>query len=291
MVDLRRFLRTFVTAAQRWIDDRCMAKAAAVAFYAAFSLAPTLVIGVAIGGFFFGPEAVRGQLFGELRSLIGEEGALAVQAVVQDAWLADSIGLKTAISVVTLLVGASVTFAQLNDNVNQLWRSPPPQAKALWSFVRVRLLSIGLVIGVGFLLVVSLVLDAVLQGLQDAIWGPERRVLLVAAVVSRVSSFVLLGAVFALLIKVMLRVHVSWPPVLVGAFVASGLFVIGRYFFGLYLATAGTADAFGAAGSLAVILMWLFYSSAVFLYGVVFARLWADGGSGAATAAAAEDDA
>jgi membrane protein len=274
MPDVRGFLRTIVHAAQRWVGDRCITMAAAVAFYAAFSLAPTLVIAVAVGGFFFGEEAVRGQLFSQLRGLIGEEGAVAVQALVQNAWLADGIGWKTAVSVATLLFGASVTFAQLNDNVNQIWRAPPPGTAALWSWVRVRLSSIGLVIGVGFLLVVSLILDAVLHALQDALWGPERRAALAALVIARISSFLLLGVVFALLIKALLRVHVSWRPILVGSFVASGLFSVGRYVFGLYLATAGTADAFGAAGSLAVILMWLFYSASVFLYGVVFARLW-----------------
>jgi membrane protein len=271
----RRFLGAFLAAARQWFEDRCMAMAAAVSFYAAFSLAPTLVIAVAVGSVFFGEEAARGQLFGQLRLLVGEEGAVAVQAVIGNAWLAESIGLKTLVSVVTLLFGASITFAQLNDNVNQLWRSPPPGQAAWWSFVRVRVQSIGLVLGVGFLLVVSLIVDAVLQGLQDVLWGPDRRALLVAVIGARLVSFLFLGLVFAGLIRTMLRQPVRWQPLLVGGFVASGLFIVGRYFFGLYLATAGTADAFGAAGSLAVILMWLFYSASVFLYGVAFARHWA----------------
>jgi membrane protein len=276
MAWFRRFFLTLYKSVLRWIDDRCMSMAAAVSFYAAFSLAPTLVIAVAVGSFFFGAEAARGQLFGELRGLIGADGALAVQGMVENAWRADGIGLKTAVSVATLLIGASITFAELNDDVNQLWRAPPPKATMLWSLVRVRLLSIGLVIGVGFLLVVSLIVDALLKALQDMLWGPDRRELMTAAALARTASFVLLGLVFTLLIKAMLRVHGAWRPVLLGAFVASALFSIGRYFFGLYLATAGTADAFGAAGSLAVILMWLFYSAAVFLYGVVFSRMWAE---------------
>jgi membrane protein len=269
------FLRALVEAVRQWFNDRCMAMAAAVSFYAAFSLAPTLVIAVAVGSVFFGEEAARGQLFGQLRLLLGEDGALAVQAVVGNAWLADSVGLKTMVSVATLLFGASITFAQLNDNVNHLWRSPPVKQAAWWTFVRVRVQSIGLVLGVGFLLVVSLIVDAVLQGLQDVLWGPDRSALLAAVIGARAVSFVFLGLVFAGLVKAMLRQPVGWRPLMVGGFVASGLFAVGRYFFGLYLATAGTADAFGAAGSLAVILMWLFYSSSVFLLGVAFARHWA----------------
>jgi membrane protein len=276
MDELRQLFQITVASVQRWLEDRCMSMAAAASFFAAFSLAPTVVIAIAVGGFFFGEEAVTGQLFNQLRSLIGEEGAIAVQALVKNAARANGIGIKTAISVATLLFGASVTFAQLNDNVNQIWRAPPPESKALWTFVRVRLLSMGLVIGVGFLLVVSLIVDALLQGLQEVVWGPDRSTLLAAVIVSRVSSFLLLGAVFGLLIKAMLRVHAPWTAMFIGGLVASGLFSIGRHFFGLYLATAGTADAFGAAGSLAVILMWLFYSAAVFMFGVVFARLWTE---------------
>jgi membrane protein len=271
---VRRFWKALLKAGLVWIDDRCVSMAAAVAFFSAFSLAPTLVIVVAIGGAFFGPEAVRGQLVGELRGLLGEDGALALQGMIESAWLAESSGLKTLLSVLTLLVGASATFAELHEDVNHLWRAPPrPGASALGAFVRVRLLSIGLVVGVGFLLVVSLVLDAGLRALSDAMWPPQEAARVLMSVVTQTIALGLLAATFALLIKALTTVKVRWHQVALGALVASVLFNLGKSVFGLYLARAGTADAFGAAGSLAVILMWLFYSAAVFLYGVAFARV------------------
>jgi membrane protein len=261
----------------RWVDDRCPSMAAAVAFFAAFALAPTLVIVVAIGGAFFGPEAVRGELVGELRGLLGEDGARAVQGLIESAWLADGSVVKTALSVATLLVGASAIFAELNEDVNLLWRVPPSVGtSAVRSFLRVRLLSIGLVVGVGFLLVVSLVLDAAVKALQSALWPPDEAMRMLVAIVNQVSSLLLLMAVFALLMKAMPAVKVRWREVALGAGVGAALFVVGKSLFGLYLARAGTVDAFGAAGSLAVLLMWLFYSASVFLFGVVFARAWSE---------------
>jgi membrane protein len=277
MGPLRRIARTAARAGLRWIDERCPRMAAAVAFFSAFSLAPTLVIVVAIGGAFFGPEAVRGQLVGELRGLLGEEGARAVQGLVESAWLAEAGGAKTALSVATLLVGASATFAELSDDVAQLWRSPPrPGASAIGVFVRVRLLSLGLVIGVGFLLVVSLVFDTLVRSLQDVMWPPGEAARVLMALVNQAGSLLLLGATFGLLMRWMPSTRVRWREVVLGASVSAVLFTLGKSLFGLYLARAGTADAFGAAGSLAVLLMWLFYSASVFLYGVAFARAWSE---------------
>lgn len=273
----RRIPRTAAKAAMRWIDQSCASMAAAVAFFAAFSLAPTLVIVVAVGGAFFGPEAVRGQLVGELRGLLGEDGARAVQGMIESAWLADWGGLKTVVSVLTLLIGATAVFAELSEDLNRLWGTAPrPGASAIGAFLRVRLLSIGLVIGLGFLMVVSLVLDAAVRALQAVMWPPEGAARVLMELVNQASSLLLLAATFALLMKVMPTARVRWSEVALGAAVASVLFNLGRSLFGLYLARAGTADAFGAAGSLAVILMWLFYSAAVFLYGVCFARVWSE---------------
>ena len=289
MFVMRKLGRATATAGWRWIDERCLTMAAAVAFFAAFSLAPTLVIVIAIGGAFFGPEAVRGQLVGQLRGLIGEDGALAVQGLIQSAWLADGSTLKTLLSVGTLLIGASAVFSELSEDVNVLWKVPPrPGSNPVGAFLRVRLLSIGLVVGVGFLLVVSLVLDAVVTALQDMLWPPDAAIRVLIGLVNQASSLLLLGAVFALLMKAMPRTRVDWREVTLGAAVASVLFVVGKSLFGLYLARAGTVDAFGAAGSLAVLLMWLFYSAAVFLYGVAFARAWSERGAVAASPGPAE---
>lgn len=273
----RRLGRAAGRSAVRWVDQGCASMAAAVAFFASFSLAPTLVIVVAVAGAFFGPEAVRGQLVDQLRGLLGDDGARVVEGMIASAWLAEASGAKTLLSVVTLVIGASATFAELSEDVNRLWGVPPrPGASAIGAFLRVRLLSLGLVVGVGFLLVVFLVVDALVKGLQDAMWPPGEATRLLMSVVNQASSLLLLGGVFALLMRWMPDTRVGWHEVALGAGVAAVLFSLGKNLFGLYLARAGTADAFGAAGSLAVLLMWLFYSAAVFLYGVSFARCWSE---------------
>ena len=273
----RRLGRTAARAGMRWVDARCPTMAAAVAFFSAFALAPTLVLVIAVAGAFFGPDAVRGQLVTELRGLLGEDGARAVQGLIESAWLAEAGGLKTVVSLATLLVGASAIFAELGEDVDRLWEAPPrPGASVLGGMLRMRLMSLGMVVGVGFLLVVSLVLDAVVKALQDAMWPPDAVARTMMAALNQASSLLLLGATFALLMKSLPSVRVAWRDVALGATIAAVLFVLGKNLFGLYLARAGTADAFGAAGSLAVLLMWLFYSAAVFLYGVAFSREWRD---------------
>ena len=218
MFVMHKLGRATAMAGWRWIDERCASMAAAVAFFAAFSLAPTLVIVLAIGGAFFGPEAVRGQLVGQLRGLIGEDGALAVQGLIQSAWLADSSMLKTLLSVGTLLVGASAVFSELSEDVNLLWKVPPsPGANPVGAFLRVRLLSIGLVVGVGFLMVVSLVLDAVVTAMQDMLWPPDAAIRMLMILVNQASSLLLLWAVFALLMKAMPRARVRGREVVLGA--------------------------------------------------------------------------
>lgn len=161
--------------------------------------------------------------------------------------------------------------------MNRLWKVPvAPVTGGVARFLRVRMLSLGLGVGVGFLLVVSLVLDALVKALQEAMWPPDTAVRVLLVLVNQASALLLLGATFALLMKAMPRARVRWADVTLGAAVAAVMFVVGKSLFGLYLARAGTVDAFGAAGSLAVLLMWLFYSAAVFLYGVAFARAWTE---------------
>ncbi len=275
MKTLRRLASTIATAGTRWMGDRCGTMAAALAFFAAFSLAPMLVVVIAVGGFFYGADAVEGKLFGELQGLIGAQGATAVQAMLSSAWKADGTGVKTALSVLTILVGASATFSELRDDLNAIWCvQRPGGVRALTVMLRARLKAIGLVMGVGFLLVVSLVVDAALSALESTIWRGDPPVKLVAETLHQGTSLVLLAVAFAALLKYLPQTPIRWRQVWLGAGAAALLFVIGRRFFGMYLSHAGTVDAFGAAGSLAVILMWLYYSAAVFLFGAQVAHAW-----------------
>ncbi len=259
------FVRAFAGAVDGFSRDRCATMAAALAFYAAFSLAPMLVIVIAVAGYFVGADAVQGRLIGEIGGLVGEDGARVVQAMLSSAWKSGQGGPSTWISAAGVALGASATFAQLNQSLNVIWNQAPPQ-KAWLAMLRVRLTSFGLVVGIGFLVVVLLVLDASVSFIVNDLLGDvgTRRWI---SLVQRATMLLALTAAFAALLKFLPAPRLRWRNVAIGAFAAALLFSVGKNLFGLYLSRAGTASAFGAAGALAVLLMWLYFSSAVFLFG------------------------
>jgi membrane protein len=263
-----QFMRTCIASVQAWSSDGCASMAAALAFYAAFSLAPMLVIVIAVAGLFFGPEAVEGRLFTEIRGLLGEDGATVIQAMVANAWKANRSGWTTAISVGAMFIGASATFAQLNTSLNTIWRiNAAARGRALFSLVKVRLVSMSLVVGIGFLIMVLLVLDAALSFAVEWALGASSSAQYWAQLGQRGVILFLLASAFAVLLKALPDTEVRWKDVGIGAATSAILFSVGKNLFGIYLARAGTANAFGAAGSLAVLLMWLYFSSSVFLLG------------------------
>ncbi|MEC5387862.1 YihY/virulence factor BrkB family protein [Uliginosibacterium sp. H3] len=260
--------RGCIGGVQGWIADSCASMAAALAFYAAFSLAPMLVVVIAVAGFFFGPDAVEGRLFTEIRGLLGADGANAVQNMVANAWKSGHSGWTALISVGAMFVGASATFAQLNASLNTIWLVRKPTSRAaIVALVKVRLLSMSLVIGIGFLIMVLLILDAALSFAVEWLLGPSSSAQHWVQLAQRGVMLLLLTSAFAVLLKVLPETRVRWKDVWIGAGASAVLFSVGKNLFGMYLARAGTASAFGAAGSLAVLLMWLYFSSSVFLLG------------------------
>jgi membrane protein len=237
---------------------------ASISFYSAFSLAPTLLIVLAIAGWFLGSDTAQGHFFGQIRQLLGNDAASAMQAVVEHAHRSDGSGVAAVFSVVLLLVGASATFSSLNTALDVVFAAKSPKGLAgLALLVRARLVSLGLLMGLSFLLVVSLVLDAAIQAAGHAMFGSST-LSVIADIVQSVIGLVVLAFGLGALIKWLPDTRVAFRPALVGGAV---LFTVGRHLFGLYLAHAGTAGAFGAAGSLAVLMMWLYFCAIVFLFG------------------------
>lgn len=261
----RRILDLTMAAAKSWIDDRCADMSASLAFYAAFSLAPLLMVAIAVGSLFFGVDAVQGRLFTELESLVGRDAALAAQTVVANAWRGGEARAVGWLSLAATGVGATATFAKLNSALDLIWHAPPAK-HAVAALIRVRLVSFGLVLGTGFLLVVLLMADAMILFITDVMFrsGWLRDV---AVLIQHVASFGFLCMAFSVLLKVLPDVHVEWYDAFVGGIASGVLFAVGKHLFAIYLARAGTASAFGAASSLAVLMMWLFFSAAVFLFG------------------------
>lgn len=256
-------------ALRGWIAHDAPSMSASIAFFAAFSLAPILVVAVSIASFFFGVEAVQGRLFSSIESVVGAAGAEAVQAMLANAWLSGDQGWSGALSLLAVFIGATATFAELNRALNRIW-DVDPSRRVVIGVLRVRLLSFGIVIGTGFLMVVLLIADALLTHAQAWLWG-GRGTLPLLQQVQQCVSFVFLCVAFSVLLKVLPDVVVAWREAITGGVAAAVLFAIGKHLFARYLAYAGTANAFGAAGSLAVLMMWLFFSAAVFLFGAELA--------------------
>lgn len=257
-------------AFRQFAENRCAAMAAGIAFYAAFSLAPTLVMVIAVAGWFFGPEAARGELFTHIHGMLGDEAAAGVQNIVQNAHRSGSAGgLAAIISFTLLAIGASATFSSLNSALNVVWPLSGPRASSVYALVRVRLISFGLVLGVAFLLIVSLVLDTAITFVGQWLWGDSPYVI-IGNLLQLFVGLLVLAFAFAALLKFLPDAPVLWRDALVGGVVAALLFSAGKKLFALYIAHAGMANSFGAAGSLAVLLMWLYFSAAVLLLGAEF---------------------
>ena len=259
-----------------WLDDYAPSMGAALAYYTMFSLAPFLILIIAVGGLVFGADAARGAIVSQLRDLIGEEGAVAVQGLLTSASHPAKSIIASIIAVLTLLLGATSVFAELQSSLDRIWRAPAlPQTSGLWTLLRQRLLSFGMIVSIGFLLLVSLVVSAALSALGTWSGGflPGWEVLL--QVVNLVVSFGITTVLFAMVYRILPRVWVAWTDVWIGAAVTALLFNVGKLAIGLYLGKAGVTSGFGAAGSLVAILVWVYYSAQVFLLGAEFTWVFA----------------
>ncbi|HEX7912689.1 MAG TPA: YihY/virulence factor BrkB family protein [Paraburkholderia sp.] len=266
----RKQVNWALSAFRQFGENRCAAMAASIAFYAAFSLAPTLVMVIAVAGWFFGAAAARGELFTHIHGLLGDQAAAGVQTIVENAHHSGSAGgVAAIISFSALAIGASATFSSLNSALNMVWPYTGPRSSSVLALVRVRLISFGLVLGVAFLLIVSLVLDTVITFIGKWLWGNSPYVV-IGNLLQLVVGLLVLAFAFAGLLKFLPDARVHWRDALVGGIVAAVLFSAGKKLFALYIAHAGMASSFGAAGSLAVLLMWLYFSAAVLLLGAEF---------------------
>lgn len=262
-------------AASSWVDDYAQSMGAALAYYTMLSIAPFLLIVISLAGMIFGVEAARGEIAAQLRGLMGREGAEAVQRLLEGASKpAESIAAAVA-GLVLLLVGATSVFAELQDSLDRIWRAPKRPRTAIWRLLRSRLLSFGTIAGISFLLMVSLVVSAALAALGK-MWGPRfSDWQSLVAIVNVVFSYALTTTVFAMIYKVMPRVRVAWTDVWIGATVTALLFTIGKSLIGLYIGRSGVTSGFGAAGSLVMAMVWVYYSAQIFLLGAEFTWAYA----------------
>jgi len=270
---LWQLLRDSVSA---WIDDFAPSMGAAISYYTVFSIAPLLLIVISVAGLVLGQEAASGQIFAQLRGLLGEDGATAVQGMVESASLSGKSFIATTIGVVTLVIGATTVFSELQSALDRIWESPAAEKQeGIWNLLRSRVLSFGMILAIGFLLLVSLIVSAGLSALGSW-WGPMFggwEILLQA--VNFVVSLVVITALFALIYKFLPRTKIGWHDVWIGAGATALLFTLGKFLIGLYIGNSSVASGFGAAGSLVVVLVWVYYSAQIFLLGAEFTWVYA----------------
>jgi membrane protein len=261
--------------ANGYIEDNCLSRGAAIAYYTVFSLAPVLIIVIAIAGFVFGAEAARGALLDEISSLMGRQGGEAIQTMIASANQQNRSGWAGAVGVITLIVTASGVFSELQDSLNAIWRARP-RLGTVSRLVRARLASLGLVMTLGFLLLVSLVVSTALSAIGPWLDNLFPGGQMVIRAVSFLVSLSLVALLFALIYKVLPDTSLAWRDVIAGAIATAVLFNIGKFLIGLYLGSSSVASSFGAAGAFALLLLWIYYSSQIFLIGAEFTRAWAD---------------
>jgi membrane protein len=273
---LRRLGSVLRKAANAWIDDHAQSMGAALSYYTVFSVAPLLLIAISVAGLVFGQDAARGAVVEQLQGLIGRGGAEAIQGLLKNVSKPAEGVVATITGVVVLVIGATSVFAELQDDLNRIWQVPTRQKmSSWWAWLRTRILSIGLILAMGFLLLVSLAASAAFDAFAawstSAIGQWEG----LAHGVNFIVSFVLTTALFALIYRFMPQATIEWRDVGIGALVTAALFSIGKFLIGLYIGKSALASGFGAAGSLAVLLAWVYYSAQIFLFGAEFTWAYA----------------
>jgi membrane protein len=264
------------TAFKNWLDDYAPSMGAALAYYTVFSIAPLLIIVIAVAALIFGQDAAHAAILDQARGMIGENGAKAIEGMLASAQEPKRGLLAGTLGILAVVIGATSVFAELETNLNRIWKVEPEKGSGLWHFIHKRLLSIGMVLAIGFLLIISLVVSAMI-----AVWGKywsgwfDGLEALYHAV-NFVVSVVVISVLFAMIYRFMPRVAIRWGDVWIGAFVTSLLFSLGKFLIELYIGKSGLESTYGAAGALVVLLVWVYYSAQIFLLGAEFTKVYAE---------------
>jgi membrane protein len=262
---------------QEWKEDDALQLGAALAYYTIFSIAPLLLIVIAVAGFVWGREAVQGQIVGQVDQLIGRQGGVAIQTMIANAAKQGQGSgiLATVIAAVTALFGATGVFAQLQNALNKIWNVEAKPGRGILGFVKTRIASFGMILGIGFLLLVSLVVSAGLSAVDTYMTGLMPGAGVLFTILSFVVSLALITLLFAMIYRFLPDVRIAWRDVWVGAAATSLLFTIGKFLIGLYLGRSSVASVFGAAGSLVIVLLWIYYSTQILFFGAEMTQVYA----------------
>jgi membrane protein len=275
MNQLRFLARLFRDAFNSFLEDRTLRMAGALAYYSVFSMAPLILIAIGVASQFFDKQAARAQVLHEISDTVGPSARDALAQILDQAGGAGNGIVATVVGVVLLLVGASGAFAELQDGLNNIWKVKPKPGLGIWELIKNRLLSITVVLGTGFLLLVSLVLSAVLSALGGWMENHLPGSAWIWQVLNGALSFAVVALLFAMIFKILPDARIDWRDVWIGAVVTAALFTIGKAVIGAYLGRSGLAATYGAAGSIVVLLTWVYYSAVILLFGAEFTHVYA----------------
>ena len=260
-----------------FIEDRGLKLSASLAYYTVFSLAPLLLLIISLAGLFFGRDAIQGQIFNEINGLIGNNAAAQIQEIIKNMELSGKTNSGLIIGSITLIIGATSVFAEIQQSINMIWKLKAKPKRGWVKILKDRFLSASLIVGLGFLLIVTFIVNGLLLILSEWMKSYFPDVTLVIFQVLNIAiSFTVLTTLFGTIFKVLPDAKITWKQVRVGAFFTSCLFMLGRFLIGLYIEKSNTGLAYGAAGSLIVILVWVYYTAAILYIGAEFTRVYAD---------------
>ena len=271
MPTARKILDVFKLALKGWKADNCLSMGAALAFYSLLSIGPLLVLVITLSGLVIGHDEAYDLLMTQLSGLLGDTGAQGVQTVLQSASKDEKGILQTVVSFALLVVGATTVFGELQDDLNRIWKCKPDKSNGILGQLRKRLLSFGLIVVIGFLLLTSLVVSAAISYMGGQWFGGNEQI---ARMLELLASLLVMTGLFALTFKILPERRIPWGDVAFGAFVTAVLFTIGKYLIGLYIGKSAIASDFGAAGTVVVVIVWVYYSSQIFFLGAEFTRAW-----------------
>lgn len=274
----KRVWNSIKTAFSDFFSNKVLKLSAALAYYTVFSLPGLLIIIIWVSDIFWGQDAVEGTIYEQIAKFVGSDAALQIQETIRNATLSTDSGFATVVGVATLVIGATSVFGEIQDSINQIWhlKAKPKKGRGLLKLVINRLLSFSIIVSLGFLLLVSLIVNGVLDLLIDRLTQafPETEVIIVY-IVNMVLTFGITSFLFGLIFKVLPDARIEWRHVRAGAFTTAALFMIGRFLIAYYLGTSKMSSAYGAAGSIIIVLLWVYYSAAILYYGAAFTRAYA----------------
>jgi membrane protein len=274
-VSLKATWNLLKASVSAWSADKAPRLGAALSFYTVFAMPPLFMIAIFIAGLVFDPKAVQTQMFSEVGGLIGKKSAEAMQAAMSAQYEGSKGALASAIAVVTLILTSTGLFIELQDALNSIWKVEAKPGHSLMEFIRIRLMSFAMVVGIGFLLLVSLIVSAGLEAATKYVSGLLPGVGVVSVIASDVVAFAVITVLFAMIFKVLPDVRIAWRDVWIGGAVTSLLFTGGKFLLGWYLGRSSTISAYGAAGSVVLILLWVYYSAQILFFGAEITKVYA----------------